>query len=487
MLRPYQIASIDSIRTEFGKYKKVLLKLATGAGKTTIFCDILKNAATKGKHCIVVVRGRKLVDQASQRLVREGVEHGVLMNKHWNYRPHLPNQVCSIDTLIARGLRPKADLIIIDEAHLAISDGYKEFLDHYKEAFILGVTATPYVDKSLKHVAETVVAPITMQALIDEGYLVPFRYFSPSKPNLDNVKISSSTKDYVTNQLETAMSSKVLTGHIIEHWKKIGEGRPTLCFAVNVHHSKMLTERFKEAGIPAEHCDADSSDCERESVIRRLENGTTKIICNVGIFCTGIDIPCLGAIILARPTQSKNLYIQQVGRGTRTFQSKENCILLDHSGNILRHGFPTEEWDVDLDGNKKTTTVKNEAKTCDNCFGVFIGKICPECKKEVPIPPAQEIAETDEELKEIQPNADRNSPDFVFLSLMSTAKKTGRKNAWVQYEMIRKFGFERAKPYLEHWFMKQYVADQNRLQRNESPFSDSPFIACQLESNTLKR
>lgn len=477
MLRPYQIASIDSIRTEFGKYKKVLLKLATGAGKTTIFCDILKNAAAKGKHCIVVVRGRKLVDQASQRLVREGVEHGVLMNKHWNYRPHLPNQVCSIDTLIARGLRPKADLIIIDEAHLAISDGYKEFLDHYKEAFILGVTATPYVDKSLKHVAETVVAPITMQALIDEGYLVPFRYFSPSKPNLDDVKISSSTKDYVTNQLETAMSTKVLTGHIIEHWKKIGEGRPTLCFAVNVRHSKMLTERFNDSGIRAEHCDADSSDAERELVIKRLESGITKVVCNVGIFCTGIDIPCLGAIIMARPTKSLNLYIQQAGRGTRVCPEKENCILLDHAGNILEHGFPTEEWDVDLDvKNKKTKSVVNDYKTCDNCFAIFIGKVCPECKTEK-IPNTKSLEETDEHLKEI--GFDPIAHQLRYLK--AKAKRIGRKPAWAQYELIRIIGFERAKPYLDLWLVNQYLKQQ------ESPFSDSPFIACQLESNTLKR
>jgi DNA repair protein RadD len=478
MLRPYQIASIDCIRQEFAKGKnKVLLKLATGAGKTTIFCDILKNAAAKGNRCIVVVRGRKLVDQASQRLIRESVEHGVIMNGHWNYRPHLPNQVCSIDTVISRRLRPEADLIIIDEAHLAISDGYKKFLSQYPKAFILAVTATPYVDKSLRHVADTVIAPITMQELIDQKYLVPFRYFSPSIPNLDNVKISSSTKDYVTDQLEMVMSAGNLTGKVIDHWRAIAEGRPTICFAVNVRHSMMLAERFKSAGIAAEHCDADTRDSERVRIIRDLESGRIKVVTNVGIFCTGVDIPPLGAIIMARPTKSKNLYIQQAGRGTRTFPGKDNCILLDHSGNILRHGFPTEEWEVDLDGKPVSKKTINEAKTCSACFAVFLGKVCPECKTEIPIVMPKEIHETDEKLKEV-----KFDPIAATLrKLKDEAKRTGRKPGWAFYELIRKYGFEEASPYIDRWFLNHYTNPK------DSPFANSPFTACQVESNVLKR
>lgn len=478
MLRPYQIASIDCIRKEFEKGKtKVLLKLSTGAGKTTIFCKIIKTSSERGKKSIVVVRGRKLVDQASQRLIREGVEHGVLMSSHWNYRPHLPIQVCSIDTLISRKLKPEADLIIIDEAHLAVSDGYINFLTQYKNAFIIAVTATPYLDKSIRHIADTVISPITMQELIDEKYLVPFRYFSPSEPNLDDVKISSSTKDYVNGQLEIAMSSGNLTGKVVEHWLNLAKDRPTLCFAVNIHHSRILVERFKSAGISAEHCDADSSDHEREAIVRRLENGTTKIVSNVGIFCTGIDIPSVGAIILARPTKSKNLYIQQVGRGTRIFPGKDNCILLDHSGNILRHGFPTEEWEVNLDGKKMTERSVKDCKTCKVCFAVFKGVICPECKTESPIVIPKEIEETDEKLKEI-----KHDPVATFYrKLKDDGKKSGKQSAWAQYELIRKIGFEKAKPYLDQWFIKRY------LNQKDSPFANSPFIACQVESNILKR
>ena len=119
MLRDYQEKSINSIRSEFSLSKKrVLLVLPTGSGKTVIFCHMIKKAFENGKSALVVTRGRKLVDQASKRLFREGVMHGVLMASHWNFKPGHKVQVCSVDTLISRNLKPKADLIIVDEAHL---------------------------------------------------------------------------------------------------------------------------------------------------------------------------------------------------------------------------------------------------------------------------------------------------------------------------------------------------------------------------------
>ena len=233
----------------------------------------------------------------------------MLMANHWNYRPNERCQVCSIDTLIARKLYPEADLIILDEAHLFTKKSQAgEFVQYYKDrSYIVPVTATPYLPEGLRHVAETFVHPITMEQLIEEGHLIKFRYFAPSEPDLKDVRISSTTKDYVTDELEKAMVAGQLTGKIIDNWKKIASDRKTILFAVNVHHSKLLTERFNQAGIKAEHCDADVPDKERNEIIKRLESGETRVVCNVGIFCTGVDIPSLGAIIMARPTKSYNL------------------------------------------------------------------------------------------------------------------------------------------------------------------------------------
>lgn len=454
MLRPYQIESIDLIRKEFasGK-KKCLLWLATGAGKTVIFTEIMKRATEKGWRSIVVVRGRKLVDQASQRLFREKVEHGTLMAGHWNWRPFFPNQVASIDTLISRKMFPPAKIIIIDEAHLAGSKGYRDFLSHYENSFIIACTATPYVDKGLHHIAESIVHPITMEQLIEQGYLVPFRYFAPSEPDLTDVKVSSSTKDYVVDELEVAMNATGLSGKIVDHWKNIASDRPTICFAVNIHHSKTLIERFTQAGITSEHCDADTSDIEREEIIARLKSGETKIVCNVGILGTGLDIPCVGAIIMARPTKSRNLFIQQAGRGTRTFDGKKDCILLDHAGNIKRHGFPTDETDVNLEAQVSEHNIK-KSKICSQCFVVYRGTHCPECGTvEKPVIVRDPILESDDQLVEI------TETDPILRSAKAfrlEAKYKGRKSSWAHYRLIDQFGYLIAKPYLPDWFIGYY-------------------------------
>ena len=126
MLRDYQIESLSQIRDQFRKgNKKCLLWLATGSGKTTIFCDMVRSATQNGKKSLIVVRRRLLVENACQRLRRENISHGTLMAGHWNRNHNSPVQVASIDTLIARNQRPEADLIIIDEAHMRLVNGIK--------------------------------------------------------------------------------------------------------------------------------------------------------------------------------------------------------------------------------------------------------------------------------------------------------------------------------------------------------------------------
>jgi superfamily II DNA or RNA helicase len=458
-LRPYQEKAVDEIREHYKSGKrKVLLHLPTGAGKTVVFCHIMKKIALAKRPSIMVVRGRKLVDQGSQRLFREDVYHGVLMAKHWNNQPIAPTQVCSIDTLRSRRLRPPAELIVIDEAHYAISDSYKEFLADYPDARILAVTATPYVPVSLRHIADVVVKPTTVKWLIDNGDLVNAKYYAPSTPNLDDVEISKMTGDYKQDQLAEAMSQSGLVGGIVDHWKKLGDNRPTICFAVNVQHSKNIVQQFLGAGISAEHCDDKTTDKERGEILKRLASGETKVVSNVGILCVGVDIPSLGCIIMARPTKSLNLYIQQAGRGTRPFPGKNNFILLDHAGNVLRHGFITDEHEVNLDGSKE----KREGaapKTCPECFAVYESDPCPACGYVKPIEEGsankREIIELGGELEELYelPVEARVKRDIIIFS--NEAKKKGYKKGWVYHKILAKWGEQIAN---EH-FQRRQIPD----------------------------
>lgn len=407
-LRPYQLDGITRIRDAFRKgVRRVLLWLATGGGKTVCFSFMMIETVERGGKCLMVVRGRKLVDQASKRLHRENAQHGVLMNGHWNLRPTAPIQICSIDTLMARNWRPfkgeKKLLIVIDEAHMAVSDGYREFLKDYQDAFIVAVTATPYSSKSMRHFADEIVHPVSVQDLISQGFLVPPRYFAPSEPDTSGIKVSRQTGDFVTSELAGLMDKSSITGDIISHWKKIADGRPTIAFAVDVKHSKHIAAQFTEAGIPAEHCDADTPEKERDEIIRRLEAGVTKVVTNVGILCTGVDIPKASCIIMARPTKSYNLYIQQAGRGTRPAPGKENFILLDHAGNVTRHGFITDEPDPCLEGKKQIGGGGVKPRTCKGCFAVVETFPCVACEWTPPREAAgpREVIQVEGELKEI--------------------------------------------------------------------------------------
>lgn len=443
-LRPYQIKADQEIKAHFrAGRKKVLLRMATGAGKTVIFSHVLKSAAAKGTRCVMAVAGRSLVEQAHERLLRENVLHGVQMGNHWAKNPLALVQICSIDTLNARSKYPEAQLVIIDEAHLATSDKFHRFVERYPNAFFLSVTATPYCRESLRHIADVCVSPISMTELIEQGYLVPGRVFAPSTPDLKGLRKQNG--EWISSQVEERMNT--LTGDIINHWRKLGENRPTIGFACNLTHSIGLAAAFNAAGIPAEHIEGNNSSTERKAAIERLRTGRTKVLFNVGILCTGVDIPFASCGIMARPTESYSLYVQQTGRLTRICADtgKQNYILLDHAGNALKHGFVTDEPEVDLDGRKPKEDMGQAPIRCDNCLQVYEHSEprCPHCGHGKPIrrkeSNVQEVDGTLEEIKEL-PEAAQISA--YFRRLKETQKKRGYKPAWIHFQLRDKYGQE---------------------------------------------
>jgi DNA repair protein RadD len=443
MLRPYQIEAVSQIRTEFKKgNRRVMLHLSTGAGKTVCFSHMLDSAAQNGKKAIMVVRGRQIVDQTSRRLFQEGVSHGTLLAGHWNKNYGASVQVCSIDTLIARKLRPEADLIVIDEAHLAVSEGYKNFLKDYPNAYMVSCTATPYSKESMEHLAQIVVHPVTFKDLVDQGYLVNARSYAPSTPDLKGVRRTGD--DYNNAQLEERMN--ILTGDIPAHWLKFAENRPTICFAVNIKHSLSLVNQFNKAGIPAEHIEGDHSFEERKAAIERLERGEIKILSNVGVLCTGVDMPFVGCILMARPTQSYSLYVQQAGRGTRIFPDKSDFILLDHAGNVLRHGFITDEPQVFLEGWKKNERGP-KVTMCEECFVIFEGPECHVCGWSRPVAPGGGDRDVEieggilEELKHLP----RAAEISVFIRRMKDIqRRKGYHYGWLFHKVEEKYDSETA-------------------------------------------
>jgi len=235
----------------------------------------------------------------------------------------------------------------------------------------------------------------------------------------------------------------------------------------------MIAERFRAAGISAEHCDADTPEREREALLKRHELGEIKIICNVGIYGTGVDLPYLKTLIMGRPTQSYNLFIQQAGRLTRTFDGKDYGILLDHAGNINKHGFPTDEPEVDLDGKIKAESHKSEMKICDECFGVYIGASCDLCGAVKPVRKKAELTETDHELQEIKENPVRVLHSDWLKHFEQQRIATGRKQGWQFYKLIDKFGLEAVQNLLPAFFLKRL--EMKKSGEIPNVFASAPF------------
>lgn len=412
--------------------------MATGGGKTLTFCTIVKLAHKKNTASLVVVRGVKLIQQASERLTREGVEHGIYQGQSSFGNHHLV-QVCSIDTLYRRKIMPPAKLIIIDEAHQTTGNGYKWFLEQYPDAKILAVSATPHLRQGLRHIADVVVYPISINELIERGYLVPPRYFAPDEPDLKDVRVSKG--EYNEKDLEMVMRKSALKGSIPEHYKKLADGRPALLFAVSVNHSKQVVEQLNAAGVPAGHVDADTPDKERYLAIGRLISGEIKVLSNVGILTTGFDCPPVSCIIMARPTLSYNLHIQMLGRGTRPHPGKENFIVIDHAGNMMRHGFIEAEPMAELDARPKRKKSDGPSEPpmvkCQECAGLYHPSLdkCPYCEA-INDNKIAKIRTDKSELKEITLDS-----IWIYIErLMQEAKLRGFEKGWIIHTIERKFG-----------------------------------------------
>jgi len=368
-LRQYQVDSINDLRKAILKgHKRIVLQLATGGGKTTIASEMIRKANEKGKKCLFLADRIELVEQTSKRLDYEGIDHGIIMGNHERYKPHSINQVCSPQTL-ARRATPAADLVIIDECHVAYGI-HKKMMQAMPNTVFIGLSATPFT-KGLGKLYSNLVVGATTTKLTDEGYLVPVKVFAPSKPDL--TKLRTVAGDYDEKELFARVNKPKLVADIVDTWIKRGENRPTIGFAVNVLHSQALCEQFKDRGIRAAHIDSYMPTKLREQLVNDFKDGYIKVLFNVGILDKGFDYPEASCLIMARPTKSLMLYIQQAGRVLRPHPTKEDAIILDHAGNTQAHGFVTDDLPQELDDGTKRKVEPSQKKQEEK------GRLCTSC------------------------------------------------------------------------------------------------------------
>jgi superfamily II DNA or RNA helicase len=451
-LRPYQLDAITRLDTRVAHgARRVLLVAPTGSGKTILASSVIVSAVSEGRRVLFLAHRRELINQAYRKLLEFGLPApavGVLMAKDPRRRPGALVQVASVDTLRNRA-KPGADLVFTDECHRSLSNTYVQIARDYPNALHIGLTATPYRadGKGLGDAYDELIVVASPRQLIDEGFLVEPRVFTvpyAKRPDLSKVKISKG--DYAVDALEQAVDRAGLVGNIVEHWLEHAPGIRTVVFPVSVAHSKHIVERFVGAGVRAEHLDGATPTAERDAILARVDSGETLVVSSVGVLSEGWDQPSVKCAILARPTKSTGLYLQQAGRILRPWQNQP-AIILDHGGCALEHGLPQDTREFSLEGRKKrkSTESLSTVRECPSCNAVLSinTRLCPVCgyqlvvERELPQEEAGKLVEVQADTWKSKPKfPSRTSPDSEYRATVDTLRMAARLGGRVSWDEL---------------------------------------------------
>lgn len=377
-LRPYQERGIELVLEAYKQgARAVLMTLPTGGGKTSCFAWLTSKLVHSGKKALLVVHRRELADQAANRFREFGTDFGFIMAGEQR-KPYAALQIASVQTLVRRQA-PPADLVICDEAHLSTAKTWNQVLSQYPNARILGCTATPFrlSGKPLVGAYDTNVVVATPAELRELGFLCDYTGFSFKAPDLSGVKKTAG--DYNEQQSAAAMMNGTIVDNILEMWLKHARDLSTVAFAVTVEHSKALCAKFQAAGIRAEHVDGSTPLEQRRAILKRVDSGATRVLCNVGIAVEGLDIPRLKCCIDAAPTMSLARAIQKWGRVRRPWNGL-TARIHDHCFNVRQHGLPDDPRDYTLQAAPPPPDSLPSLTICTQCLATYRGTSCPACR-----------------------------------------------------------------------------------------------------------
>jgi superfamily II DNA or RNA helicase len=485
-LRDYQGAAINAAREALTACDRVCVQGPTGSGKSVVISAILKSAMDKGNTCWVVIPRKELIRQQSAHLSKWGVKHGFIDASHKESRAY-KCFIVSRETVMRRlgKIKQPPALILFDEAHIAL-EAQKKIIRAMTETAgkvkVLGFTATP---ETLVHpmtlVYQTCVYGPPITYLTQAGYLSPVRYFAPPVEGLENLHWRMG--EVKEDELEAIMKKHAVYGKAAEYYKRYGQGRRALVFCRDIRASAEIAAEFRAAGVRAESIDGGMGMGKRKFLVDGLVSGRLDVITSAELFCYGIDIPAVEYIALMRPTQSKAIYFQQVGRGMRVSEGKKDCLVFDHVDNISRFqdsrypgvplfSVPDLTWNFGGEKKKakKEALPPPEVRRCPfNAFEICLLSIrCPQCEKyapagdegvpvieSIPLRERRTLAEahiiTEAEKREAQDEvirytdialtaADNDSYERAVAELVKIADRLGHSPLWV-YHLVNKNEF----------------------------------------------
>ena len=377
-LRPYQKKVISDTYSLIKQgQKRVMIFSATGSGKTIIASKIVYDAVSRSKRVLFVVHREILVNQTYNKFSAFGLRCGFI-KAGWAEDANAPVQIASVQTLACRDnwKNQHFDVIFYDECHLvAFAAVSRQMMSEiFPNALYLGLTATPYrlsKRESLGDIYSALVCAPMPKTLIESGFLSKPSYYGLNFVNADLDQVKTVGGDYSKSQLSTVCDKPILIEQIVKTWLELAYGRPTIAFAVGVKHAENIAEKFNKVNIPAAVVSGKTPIPIRNQLYDQLAKGELLVLASCAALSEGFDVPEVSCVILARPTQSKALYMQQLGRGIRLAPDKTDCLVLDQSSNVLRHGFIEDLESIELtpSSQKEKKAGKPPLKLCPSDKG----------------------------------------------------------------------------------------------------------------------
>ena len=458
-LRPDQNKFKRAIYQSIREGKNPAGQAMTSFGKTMVAADIADDAVSSGLGVLFIVPMITLVDQTVTEFRKWGIEDiGVIQANHPLTDFSKSVQVCTIQS-IASIMKKDPDgweqyqhgkLIIIDECHI-LYEAHKKIIKLANKP-VIGLSATPW-RKGLGKYYETLVCGPETGWLIENGFLSKYRAYSHYLPDLIGVTVGPNG-DYSLAETGEKYIPKVI-GDIFQNWKKFAPGRKTLVFAPRVVDAERFAEEFRQNGVSAVSVNGymDQSECAVE--VERFRKSEIIVLCSVSKLATGFSVKDVSCIIDAQPTKSLSRHIQKIGRGLRTHPDKEDLIILDNAGNLLRNGLPDGEFPKALCNERDNKSVDRKAndeplpKLCPKCNFVKPPKIqiCPSCgfetiNKSTLEVEAGELAEITNEVNQKRVNRTISWPEKIEFSaqLKGYAMEKNYKSGWFAHQYKEKFG-----------------------------------------------
>jgi DNA repair protein RadD len=425
-LRPYQQTVQDEMFEHWRSgQRNVLGVMPTGAGKSVLVSNTVRKFDAQRSTSLIMAHRRELVGQMSLHIARQGVRHrliapkdvvSAIMAEHRRelggqcfINPSAQTAVGGVDTIVSRldALKTylqSVDFLVADESHHVVYTGpvhniengnkWAKVFEACTRALGLGVTATPQrgdgkgLGRDSDGVFDAMVVGPQMRELIDMGALTDYEIVCPPS-DFDMSRLREGDEDFTRASLkEASNNSPKLVGDIVENYVKYAFGKRAVVFATDVETSGKIAAQFNAWGIPAASISAETDSGVRDDVIRRLRDGRLWVVCNVDLLGEGFDLPAIEVVIMARPTASLAVYMQQFGRALRPLAGKRFGLVIDHVSNIKRFGFPDKPRTWSLDRRQKRAPKEKDPELIDVLVCPNTGRpyeaihvaACPHCR-----------------------------------------------------------------------------------------------------------